>query len=358
MRKIQQLREAIPKRTGWLLCLLGVLSSVLAVTVGFGVGGSADASVNATGTTGKAVTTTDKYYSGGHYLAADPNGGYWTVNWLGAVSAQGGAPLFGSPALSDLHLNEPIMGMASTPDGHGYWLVASDGGIFTYGDAAFYGSTGAIHLNQPIVGMAATPDGHGYWLVASDGGIFTFGDAAFYGSTGAIHLNQPIVGMAATPDGHGYWLVASDGGIFTFGDAAFYGSTGAIHLNQPIIGMAATPDGHGYWLVASDGGIFTFGDAAFHGTLGSSGIVIGIVVTPTTADYTLIQSEGTAIAPTLTPASGGGAGCSGSNPTPPTSSSFPGYSLTQTITGPQIANGGDGYSNYGAGARYCRPVDT
>ena len=36
----------------------------------------------------------------------------------------------------------------------------------------------------PIVGMAATPTGRGYWLVASDGGIFTFGDASFHGSTG------------------------------------------------------------------------------------------------------------------------------------------------------------------------------
>jgi hypothetical protein len=35
--------------------------------------------------------------------------------------------------------------------------VASDGGIFNYGDAGFYGSAGAIHLNQPIVGMAAGP---------------------------------------------------------------------------------------------------------------------------------------------------------------------------------------------------------
>ena len=51
--------------------------------------------------------------------------------------------------------------------------------------------------------MAATPTGRGYWLVASDGGIFSFGDAAFYGSTGSIHLNQPIVGMAATPTGQG-----------------------------------------------------------------------------------------------------------------------------------------------------------
>ena len=86
--------------------------------------------------------------------------------------------------------------------------------------------------------MAATPDGKGYWLVASDGGIFAFGDAAFYGSTGGIALNQPIVGMAATPDGKGYWLVASDGGIFAFGDAAFYGSTGGIHLNKPIVGIS------------------------------------------------------------------------------------------------------------------------
>ena len=29
-----------------------------------------------------------------------------------------------------------------------------------------------MHLNQPVVGMAATPDGKGYWLVASDGGVF------------------------------------------------------------------------------------------------------------------------------------------------------------------------------------------
>ena len=78
----------------------------------------------------------------------------------------------------------------STPDGTGYWLVASDGGIFSYGDAHFYGSTGDIHLNKPVVGMAATPDGRGYWLVAADGGMFSYGDAHFYGSTGS-HPPQP-----------------------------------------------------------------------------------------------------------------------------------------------------------------------
>ncbi len=94
--------------------------------------------------------------------------------------------------------------------------------------------------NPPALSAPArpAPDGKGYWLVASDGGIFSFGDAGFYGSTGAIRLTQPVVGMAATPDGKGYWLVASDGGIFSFGDAGFYGSTGAIRLTQPVRGAA------------------------------------------------------------------------------------------------------------------------
>ena len=91
--------------------------------------------------------------------------------------------------------------MASTADGGGYWLVASDGGVFAFGDATFFGSMGGIALNRPIVGMASTPDGHGYWLVASDGGIFTFGDATFHGSMGGVPLNRPIVGMASTADG-------------------------------------------------------------------------------------------------------------------------------------------------------------
>ncbi|MGC8463936.1 MAG: hypothetical protein ACP5P9_09760, partial [Acidimicrobiales bacterium] len=96
----------------------------------------------------------------------------------------------------------------------------------------------------PIVGMAATPDGGGYWEVAADGGIFAFGDAQFYGSMGGHPLNQPIVGMAATPDGGGYWEVASDGGIFSFGDALFYGSMGGHPLNKPIVGMCEiTPPG-------------------------------------------------------------------------------------------------------------------
>ncbi len=133
-------------------------------------------------------------------------------------------------------LNRPIVGMTSTPSGHGYWFVAADGGLFSYGDARFFGSMGATRLNQPVVGMTAAPTGRGYWMVARDGGIFSFGTARFFGSTGAIRLNQPIVGMSASPTAHGYWFVAADGGIFSFGDTRFFGSLAG--SPAPVVGMA------------------------------------------------------------------------------------------------------------------------
>ena len=99
---------------------------------------------------------------------------------------------------------------------------------------------GGKHLNDPVVGMAATSDRKGYWLVASDGGIFSFGDALFHGSMGGKPLNAPVVAMAATSDSLGYWFVASDGGIFSFGDAGFHGSMAGSHLADPVVAMAAS----------------------------------------------------------------------------------------------------------------------
>jgi Glycosyl hydrolases family 43 len=219
--------------------------------------------------------------------------GYAMVATDGGVFNYGNLPFCGS-AGGQL-LNKPVVGMAETHDGGGYWLVASDGGIFSYGDATFYGSTGAMHLNAPIVGMAATPSGHGYWLVASDGGIFSYGDASFHGSAGSLRLNKPIVGMATTQDGGGYWLVASDGGIFSYGDASFHGSAGSLALNKPVVGMAPTHDGGGYWLVASDGGIFNYGDAPFHGSAGSLNLnkpVVGMAPTSDGGGYWLVATDG------------------------------------------------------------------
>ena len=217
-------------------------------------------------------------YSGHTYRASiDPAciGRPGSLSFAATMAYQNGGP--------DIITDGPDNGTYSavlTRPKLGYWLVGRDGGIFAFGDSPFSGSTGGMHLNQPIVGMASNPVGTGYWFVASDGGIFAFGDAGFFGSTGSMKLNKPIVGMAPTQTGQGYYLVASDGGIFAFGDAKFRGSTGAMKLNKPIVGMATTPNGRGYWLVASDGGIFSFGDAlSFTPRLGGSPVT-GVTAAP------------------------------------------------------------------------------
>ena len=223
--------------------------------------------------------------------------GYFFVATDGGIFNFGDSEFKGSTG--DIKLNQPIVGAETTPTGEGYWLVASDGGIFTFGDAEFLGSTGDIKLNKPIVAMVATPTGKGYWLFATDGGVFTFGDALFHGSTGDMTLNKPIVGADATASGNGYYLVASDGGIFTFGDAVFYGSRGGAPLNKPIVGMATTDDGNGYYLVATDGGIFSFGktedDAQFFGSTGAMKLnqpIVGMDLTASNQGYYLVAADG------------------------------------------------------------------
>ncbi|HWG74121.1 MAG TPA: putative Ig domain-containing protein [Acidimicrobiales bacterium] len=261
------------------LALVGAAPAITSAPAAtFTVGAPGSFTVTATGTPPPTITES----------GALPAGVTFTNGVLSGTPAPGTGgdyPLVftatgaGSPATQDFTLTVDEV----TPSTGGYTLVASDGGVFNFGDAGFFGSMGAKHLNRPVVGIASTPDGAGYWLVASDGGVFNFGDAGFYGSMGDKHLNRPVVGMASTADGGGYWLVASDGGIFTFGDAGFYGSMGDKHLNAPAVGMAPTPDGGGYWIVATDGGIFTFGDATFLGSMGDRHLnrpVVGMTADP------------------------------------------------------------------------------
>jgi peptidoglycan hydrolase-like amidase len=225
----------------------------------------------------------------GYAIGQDNGNGNWTYGQI--VSHYYGPATLGSlPGGTSLASAQGSGGVG------GYWINASDGGVFSFGNAQFYGSTGGMRLNQPVVAMASTHDAAGYWEVASDGGVFSFGDAPFHGSTGSIRLNQPMVGMATTPDGGGYWLVAADGGIFAYGNAQFYGSTGSLRLNKPVIGMVPTHDGGGYWLIASDGGLFAFGDAGFHGSLGSAPPatpIVGVAPSPDGGGYWMLEANGT-----------------------------------------------------------------
>ena len=211
---------------------------------------------------------------------------------------------------------------------HGYWLVGSDGGIFSFGSAQFHGSTGSMHLQRPVVGITPTADRGGYWLVASDGGIFAFGDAGFYGSIPGERPEPGRLGPAAQPQcahrRHGALLrrrrdtswwhpTAASSPSGTPGSrgpaqasaavralpspscptppATATGSSRApapsirsatlLNYGAPgtqgsaITSAVATPDGRGYWILDAAGQVFPFGDAAGLGGLpaGSAGVL-------------------------------------------------------------------------------------
>ena len=79
-----------------------------------------------------------------------------------SVTAHGAVPALG--AATGLQLREPIVAIAATPDGAGYWLAAADGGVFAFGDAPYLGSAAPLHLRRPIVGITVDQNG---WSSAS-----------------------------------------------------------------------------------------------------------------------------------------------------------------------------------------------
>ncbi len=272
---------------------------------------------------------------------------------LAGLFAPSGAASASLPSGKGVVLRAPVVGAAATPDGQGYWVGAADGGIFAYGDARFYGSTGGKQLNEPIVAVDGTPDGRGYWEVASDGGVFTFGDAKFHGSTGNIRLNRPVVGLESTPDGGGYVMVASDGGIFAFGDAHFYGSAAGKSPTSPIVGVALTPDGRGYWEAAADGAVFSFGDAHYAGRPHPVQPVVGISAAG--AGYRLVSADGGVF-------TFGGASFYGSTGGKPLNkpiitmaSAAPGY-ITVAADGGVFAFGGSGFYGSLGGSTVVEPA--
>ena len=211
----------------------------------------------------------------------------------------------GAASLTRPHIGDS----APRSEQHGYWLVGSDGGVFSFGSAQFYGSVGNLQLQSPVIGIAPTAGRGGYWLVASDGGVFAFGDAGFYGSIPSLglspvdspvlpRLNAPIVGIVPSYDGRGYLLVANDGGVFAFGDAKFEGSCPGIGgcFSSGIADVMTDGSGNGYWVVSYAGDVQAFGDATNYGEpaayLPYATVVRSAVRTPSGNGYWILFSDG------------------------------------------------------------------
>jgi len=143
---------------------------------------------------------------------------YGQLSELNAEDEEPGAvdPTPGEPVVDSMGPVVAIFDQAG-----GYAVCDYLGEVQVFGTAAHKGDMDGTVLNEPIVDAEATPSGQGYYLVASDGGVFTFGDAVFMGGLGHLDLVAPVISIEVEPGG--YWLAASDGGIFAFGGADFEG---------------------------------------------------------------------------------------------------------------------------------------
>ena len=265
-------------------------------------GGTPTGSVTFTAGTSSLCTTGALVGGSGSCTTSTASEGtdYVTGTYSGAASFSG------SSGMATLVVTAPTAApTATSPAQHGYWLVGSDGGIFSFGAAQFYGSTGALILQRPVVGITPTANDGGYWLVASDGGIFSFGNAGYYGSipglgfapagsTNPKRLNAPIVGMVPSADGAGYFMVASDGGVFAFGDAKFEGSCPGIGgCSGAAVAVMPDASGNGYWLVTATGHVYAFGDAVNYGAPGPQSVAVTAAVrTKDGAGYWLLFANG------------------------------------------------------------------
>ena len=207
----------------------------------------------------------------------------------------------------------------------GYWLVASDGGIFSFGNAGFYGSIPGLgiapagsglpySLNAPIVGMVPSADGGGYFMVGADGGVFTFGDAKFEGSCPALGGCAGGAAVAVMPDatGNGYWVVTAGGDVYPFGDAAPYGEPGL--LGEPVAAAVRSADGNGYYILYANGAVYAYGDAVNYGTaygeIGGFNPATTVFTTSDSGGYWIVSANGSVITEGDAPYDGGTTGLS------------------------------------------------
>jgi hypothetical protein len=203
-------------------------------------------------------------------ISPRPDGtGFWVASTNGGVRAFGRARHFGAlDANPPVH---PIVDIQSTPSGRGYWLVNSNGRVWAFGDAVHHGSTTHMKLVKKIVAMTVTPTGDGYWLMNSNGRVFAFGDAVRMNDADRLDIPERMVAIAATPSGRGYWIASARGGVWAFGDATRHGHAHDVVLDSPIVDMVAMPDGRGYLLLAANGRVRTYGSARHRGGLPTLG---------------------------------------------------------------------------------------
>lgn len=238
---------------------------------------------------GSPRSTTTSLPQGSHApgVARAPSG-FWTVDAFGKVTAHDGAVFHGD--VSGLRPRAPITAFASSgtddPNQSGYYLVSEDGGVYTFGSARFFGSTGAITTDGPVTDLWVTATGNGYWILDAGGTIYAFGDAAELEPANAPP-NAVAVAVAAAPGGA--WVLTERSGVVAVGDAPALG--GGQRNGMLAVDLVPSPSG-GYWVLYEDGSVEAVGGASGLGSSSQGGKATALMGTHSGTGYWIVHADG------------------------------------------------------------------
>lgn len=194
-----------------------------------------------------------------------------------------------------VELRSRPVAIAMTRDGQGCLVLDRSGYIAALGTARSLGDLSSLDLVAPPVDIVASPTSVGYWVIDSNGSVFSFGNAPFLeGVPQVTHHAVTAVKIEPTVDGAGYWIVDRKGGVHSFGSAPFHG---ALVDTRPVDGLrvvdfAAGPGSQGYLFLDSDGHVHPFGDVPYFGSPSLFGRVdaVGLISRP--GGYLVVDARG------------------------------------------------------------------
>jgi len=212
-------------------------------------------------------------------IAADPMGpGYWVLMSDGQVwsrgTAQGSAETFSGRAAA----------IAPFPTGGGFWRTRRNGRTTGQGTATLQ-TARIVNRQGRVVGVASTRRGDGLWRVTSQGQIVATGTAT---NLGAPRTDVPVTGIAAHPEAAGYWVLDRQGRVYAYGASKVLGTP----VGPAAVDIAAHPSGGGYWVLQRNGRVTAFGAGAHHGNASLDAPAVGIAAAPDGAGYWVLANDG------------------------------------------------------------------
>jgi len=204
-------------------------------------------------------------------------GGYYEVSSTGRVWGFGDASVvttrYWPTAANNGGQLVRVAAFAADPVKNGYWEIGTPscttqwcpGGsnnkpLASFGDAKDYGFPSTLPQGVTMVGITSSPDAKGYWILLSNGQVDSYGDASAYVANVATTVVGTAVSIARDASGKGFWVLTSSGQVISYGDARNYGNATPTS-GRKFVSITGDHSGAGYWILTSAGHAYNFGDA-------------------------------------------------------------------------------------------------